>query len=81
MVGCDYMEVIAFSVSVNHVNGSHLDFTFLIPYGLYLLLCFLLKVFINSLYYKSIKSEVSISKKRFTTIKPVSYTHLTLPTT
>ena len=48
------MEVIAFSVSVNHVNGSHLDFTFLIPYGLYLLLCFLLKVFINSLYYISI---------------------------
>lgn len=43
------MEVIAFSVSVNHVNGSLLDFTFLIPYGLYLLLCFLLKVFINSL--------------------------------
>ena len=39
MVGCDYMEVIFFSVSVNHVNGSHLDFTFLIPYGLYLLLC------------------------------------------
>ena len=68
MVGCDYMEVIAFSVSVNHVNGSLLDFTFLIPYGLYLLLCFLLKEFINSLYYKSIKSEVSISKKRFTTI-------------
>ena len=61
MVGCDYMEVIFFSVSVNHVNGSHLDFTFLIPYGLYLLLCFLLKEFINSLYYKSIKSEVSIS--------------------
>lgn len=47
MVGCDYMEVIAFSVSVNHVNGSLLDFTFLIPYGLYLLLCFLLKEFIN----------------------------------
>lgn len=56
MVGCDYMEVIVFSVSVNHVNGSLLDFTFLIPYGLYLLLCFLLKEFINSLYYKSIKS-------------------------
>lgn len=73
MVGCDYMEVIAFSVSVNHVNGSLLDFTFLIPYGLYLLLCFLLKEFINSLYYKSIKSEVSISKKRFTTIKHFVY--------
>ena len=67
------MEVIVFSVSVNHVNGSHLDFTFLIPYGLYLLLCFLLKEFINSLYYKSIKSEVSISKKRFTTIKHFVY--------
>lgn len=67
------MEVIFFSVSVNHVNGSHLDFTFLIPYGLYLLLCFLLKEFINSLYYKSIKSEVSISKKRFTTIKHFVY--------
>lgn len=73
MVGCDYMEVIVFSVSVNHVNGSLLDFTFLIPYGLYLLLCFLLKEFINSLYYKSIKSEVSISKKRFTTIKHFVY--------
>ena len=46
---------------------------FLIPYGLYLLLCFLLKEFINSLYYKSIKSEVSISKKRFTTIKHFVY--------
>ncbi len=67
------MEVIVFSVSVNHVNGSLLDFTFLIPYGLYLLLCFLLKEFINSLYYKSIKSEVSISKKRFTTIKHFVY--------
>lgn len=67
------MEGIAFSVSVNHVNGSLLDFTFLIPYGLYLLLCFLLKEFINSLYYKSIKSEVSISKKRFTTIKHFVY--------
>lgn len=73
MVGCNYMEVIVFSVSVNHVNGSLLDFTFLIPYGLYLLLCFLLKEFINSLYYKSIKSEVSISKKRFTTIKHFVY--------
>ena len=73
MVGFDYMEVIVFSVSVNHVNGSLLDFTFLIPYGLYLLLCFLLKEFINSLYYKSIKSEVSISKKRFTTIKHFVY--------
>jgi hypothetical protein len=40
---------------------------------LYLLLCFLLKEFINSLYYKSIKSEVSISKKRFTTIKHFVY--------
>ena len=73
MVGCDYMEVIVFSVSVNHVNGSHLDFTFLIPYGLYLLLCFLLKEFINSLYYKSIESEISISKKRLTVIKHFVY--------
>ena len=73
MVGCDYMEVIAFSVSVNHVNGSLLDFTFLIPYGLYLLLCFLLKEFINSLYYKSIESEISISKKRLTVIKHFVY--------
>lgn len=38
------MEVIVFSVSVNHVNGSHLDFTFLIPYGLYLLLCLKVKL-------------------------------------
>ena len=73
MVGCDYMEGIAFSVSVNHVNGSLLDFTFLIPYGLYLLLCFLLKEFINSLYYKSIESEISISKKRLTVIKHFVY--------
>ena len=65
--------VITLVASVNHVNGSLLDFTFLIPYGLYLLLCFLLKEFINSLYYKSIKSEVSISKKRFTTIKHFVY--------
>ena len=34
---------------------------------------FLVKEFINSLYYKSIKSEVSISKKRFTTIKHFVY--------
>ena len=73
MVGCDYMEGIAFSVSVNHVNGSLLDFTFLIPYGFYLLLCFLLKEFINSLYYKSIESEISISKKRLTVIKHFVY--------
>ena len=73
MVGFDYMEVIVFSVSVNHVNGSLLDFTFLIPYGLYLLLCFLLKEFINSLYYKSIESEISISKKRLTVIKHFVY--------
>ena len=49
MVGCDYMEVIAFSVSVNHVNGSLLDFTFLIPFGVYLLLCYLLKIFYHKL--------------------------------
>ena len=65
--------VITLVASVNHVNGSHLDFTFLIPYGLYLLLCFLLKEFINSLYYKSIESEISISKKRLTVIKHFVY--------
>ena len=58
---------------VASVNGSLLDFTFLIPYGLYLLLCFLLKEFINSLYYKSIESEISISKKRLTVIKHFVY--------
>ena len=65
--------VITLVASVNHVNGSLLDFTFLIPYGLYLLLCFLLKEFINSLYYKSIESEISISKKRLTVIKHFVY--------
>ena len=65
--------VITLVASVNHVNGSLLDFTFLIPYGLYLLLCLLLKEFINSLYYKSIESEISISKKRLTVIKHFVY--------
>lgn len=67
------MESILFSASVNHVNGSLLDFTFLIPYAFYMLLCYLLKIFIDSLYYKSVKSEVSISKKRLTTIKHFVY--------
>ena len=38
-----------------------------------MLLCFLLKEFINSLYYKSIESEISISKKRLTVIKHFVY--------
>lgn len=66
-------SIVIIASGVTSVRGSPLGLIFLILFGLYLLLCFLLKKFINSLYYKSIESEISISKKRLTVIKHFVY--------